>query len=502
MLKHPKGLYILAFTEFWERFSFYGMKTLLIFYLTKHHFFQDDTASEYVGNYAALVYALPVLGGYLADKYLGFKKAIFFGAILLILGHLGMAFEGNQAFYQDGQLVQDHKAIQFFFLSMAFIIMGVGFLKPNISSIVGSLYTENDPRRDSGFTIFYMGINAGSLFATILCPWLGDRYGWGYGFGAAGVGMILGLITFSWGKKFLKDVGEPTRPEVLKIKVAGIFTKESLIYILGIAGIFVCWQLVKYHSVVGALLIAVSGIILLFLSWYMAVKLDKVPRERMLVLIILFVAAVVYFAFLEQQFISLNLFADRMMDRTLFNTELPAGTFLSLNALFVLLFGPVFAFLWIFLSKRNKEPNIPAKFGWGIIQAALGFGALIVGMKIAGLDMKSNMIWLVLAYLLVTTGELCVSPVGLSSVTKLSPKSIVGFMMGTWFLASAASEYLAAVFSKIASTETVGGEIVNYTDAYNSFLHLFYIMLYMGLGIGLALLIASPFLRKWMHGVK
>jgi POT family proton-dependent oligopeptide transporter len=213
---HPKGLFILFFTEMWERFSFYGMKALLIFYLTKYHLFSDDSGNLLIGSYAALVYAVPVIGGFIADKYLGFRKAIIFGGIMLVLGHLGMAFEGNAATRSmTGEIIRDNQALQIFYFSLSLIIVGVGFLKANISSLVGELYKAGDKRRDSGFTIFYMGINLGSFLATIICAWLGEKYGWSYGFGAAGIGMFLGLITFISGKRFLHGKGESSAPEFL-----------------------------------------------------------------------------------------------------------------------------------------------------------------------------------------------------------------------------------------------------------------------------------------------
>ena len=205
---HPRALFILFFTEMWERFSFYGMKALLIFYLTKYYLFSDDAGNLLIGSYAALVYAMPVVGGFIADRYLGFRKAIVFGGILLVLGHLGMAYEGNDTTKSlTGEISRDDFALQIFYLSLAFIVMGVGFLKANISSLVGELYTEGDKRRDSGFTIFDMGINLGSFLATLICVWLGEVYGWSYGFAAAGVGMLLGLITFISGKKLLMGKG-------------------------------------------------------------------------------------------------------------------------------------------------------------------------------------------------------------------------------------------------------------------------------------------------------
>src|SRR5690606_34066625 len=220
-LGHPVGLYMLFFTEMWERFSFYGMKALLIFYLVEYHLFTDTSGYLLIGSYAAMVYAIPVVGGFIADKYLGFRKAIVFGGILLVLGHLGMAYEGGAATTTaTGEIIRDNFALQVFYFSLALIIMGVGFLKANISSLVGELYKVGDRRRDSGFTIFYMGINLGSFLATIICVWLGETYGWSYGFGAAGLGMLLGLLTFISGKKYLNGKGEPKDTEMLSKKTS------------------------------------------------------------------------------------------------------------------------------------------------------------------------------------------------------------------------------------------------------------------------------------------
>jgi POT family proton-dependent oligopeptide transporter len=488
----------------WERFSFYGMKGLLIYYLTKYHFFSDDFAYEISGNYAALVYALPVLGGYLADRFIGFKKAVTFGAILLILGHFGMAFEGHQAYVEDGVTIRDELALNVFYFSMALLIMGVGFLKPNISSMVGGLYKENDPRRDSGFTLFYMGINVGALLAAVLCVYLGEKVGWSYGFGAAGIGMIIGLLVFLAGKKHLVSVGNPPDPALLKKKtlpVIGINT-ETLIYSGSLTLVVVCYMLVQNHSVVGMLLLGSAGIILISLAWVMGVKLDKIPRERMIVILILCLYALVFFAFLEQQFFSLGLFTDRMVNRNIAGFEIEAGQFLSLNSVFIIVLAPVFAWFWIWLNKRKCEPNILVKFALGVLLAALGIAMLPVGLKMAGVHGKVHVVWLVLCYLFISMGELSLSPVGLSSVTKLSVKTMVGFMMGVWFLASAGSEFLAALMSKIASIETTEGINFNQVEAYNAYFSLYEMMIYIGLGFGLLLLLFSPFIKKMMHGIR
>ena len=264
---HPKALFILFFTEMWERFSFYGMKALLIFYLTKYHLFSDINGNLLIGSYAALVYAVPVIGGFIADKYLGFRKAIVFGGIMLVLGHMGMAYEGNAATQSvTGEITRDNVALQVFYFSLALIILGVGFLKANISSLVGELYAVGDKRRDSGFTLFYMGINLGSFLATIICVWLGEAYGWSYGFGAAGVGMLLGLITFISGKKLLMGKGESNAPDFLEKRTFGL-KNEWLIYLASVLSTVVFWQMVQRHEAVSNSLI-IAGAILFFMFKY------------------------------------------------------------------------------------------------------------------------------------------------------------------------------------------------------------------------------------------
>ena len=496
-LGHPKGLYVMFFTEMWERFSFYGMKALLIFYLTKYHLFTDDSSYLLIGSYAALVYAMPVLGGYLADNYLGFKRAIIFGGILLVFGHLGLAFEGNHATKSvTGEIVRDDFALQVFYLSLSFIIMGVGFLKANISSIVGELYPKGDSRRDSGFTIFYMGINIGSFLATIICVWLGESYGWGYGFGAAGIGMVLGLMTFIAGGRFYKGKGEPSRPELLSSSPYGLKT-EHLIYVASLLGILVVWQMVQSHTVVEGLL-SVS-IILSFVAilYFAFTQPDKIARDRLLALLILIIFTIFFWALFEQAYSSLNLFADRAVELSILGIELKAGYFLSLNSMFIITLAPLFAALWIKMGRYN--PNTAIKFGLAILLVGLGFGVLSMGIGLA-VTGKVAAIFLIVTYLLHTMGELCLSPVGLSAVTKLSPMKITGFMMGVWFLATAGSEYLAVLLAKMASIDSVG-EVVDVEQAKAAYKRLFNLLYYIGLGAGIVLLMISPLIKKLMHGV-
>lgn len=495
-LGHPVGLYVLFFTEMWERFSFYGMKALLIFYLVKYHLFSDDNGNLIVGSYAALVYALPVLGGYLADKYLGFRKAVTFGAILLVLGHAGMAYEGEAAKQVGDTIVRDDGALQVFYFSLSLIILGVGFLKANISSIVGELYAQGDKRRDSGFTIFYMGINLGSAIATFVCGYLGENYGWGAGFGAAGIGMLLGLITFIGGKKYFNGKGEPSEPEKLKSSVFMGINREWLIYIISILSLVIIWQMVQRHSVVEILLMVAGAVSLIYII-YQAIRSERIIRDRLIALTILILFSVFFWALFEQAYTSLNLFADRALDRTWGDDQIPTAWFLSLNALFIIIFAPVFAWIWVKLGKYN--PNAAFKFGMALVLVGLGFGALVMGTGLSGVG-KVSMVWLVLAYLFHTWGELCLSPVGLSYVTKLSPAKIVGFMMGVWFLATAGSEYIASLLANFASLGN-GGESANIELAKQSYSNLFESLFYIGIIVGGVLLIASPLIKKMMHGV-
>lgn len=491
---HPKGLFILFFTEMWERFSFYGMKALLIFYLTKYHLFADTAGNLLVGSYAALVYAVPVIGGFIADRYLGFRKAIVFGGIMLVLGHAGMAYEGNAATQSaTGEIVRDEFAMQVFYLSLAFIVLGVGFLKANISSLVGELYQQGDKRRDSGFTLFYMGINLGSFLATIICGWLGENYGWSYGFGAAGVGMFFGLVTFIAGKRHLLGKGETNFPEALNKTSFGI-KNEYLIYGLSVLSTLLLWQMVQRHSVVQNILIIAGAASFIYIVYYAVTQLDKIARERLIALTILIVFTVFFWALFEQAYTSMNLFADRVLDRGPFD----ASQFLSLNALFIILLAPVFAWLWVKLGRYN--PNTAVKFSMALIFVGLGFGALVMGIHSSEMG-KVAMGWLVLTYFLHTCGELCLSPVGLSAVTKLSPAKIVGFMMGVWFLATASSEFIASVLANIAAIDTTNGVAPDLNIAKQSYLVLFEYLFYTGIGVGIVLLLLSPVIKKLMHGV-
>ena len=482
-LGHPKGLFVCFATEMWERFSYYGMRALLILYLTKHWEFTDATSYLIYGAYTSLVYIMPVFGGMLADQILGSKKAVTYGAILLVFGHLGMTVESNE---------------QIFYLSLALIVSGVGFLKPNISTMVGALYEEGDPRRDSGFTIFYMGINIGAFTATLLCGYLGEQVGWAYGFGAAGIGMLFGLIIFLWGQKYLEGLAEPPSNKYLQ-KMNGI-SYESWAYISGIFMVLVTWFLVQNSQLVGQLL---GGFGAIFIgAWLLYALLRCAPdeRDRLIVVGILILFSLIFWALFEQAGSSLNILTDRGVNRVIFGWEVPASMFQSLNAGFIFTIAPLFAMLWIALAKRNMEPSTPIKFSIGIILVGLGFLALVYGMR-SSEGLQTGVFWIILIYLLHTLGELCLSPVGLSSVTKLSPQRIVGFMMGMWFFASAAGNYVAGLIARATASDSSGvsNDVFDLTQK-QSFMDVYTDVGLIAIGCGIFLAILTPILKKLMHG--
>ena len=482
-LGHPKGLFVCFATEMWERFSYYGMRALLILYLTKHWEFTDATSYLIYGAYTSLVYIMPVFGGMLADQILGSKKAVTYGAILLVFGHLGMTVESNE---------------QIFYLSLALIVSGVGFLKPNISTMVGALYEEGDPRRDSGFTIFYMGINIGAFTATLLCGYLGEQVGWAYGFGAAGIGMLFGLIIFLWGQKYLEGLAEPPSNKYLQ-KMNGI-SYESWAYISGIFMVLVTWFLVQNSQLVGQLLGGFGAIFIGAWLLYALFRCAPDERDRLIVIGILILFSLIFWALFEQAGSSLNILTDRGVNRVIFGWQVPASMFQSLNAGFIFTIAPLFAMLWIALAKRNMEPSTPIKFSIGIIFVGLGFLALVYGMR-SSEGLQTGVFWIILIYLLHTLGELCLSPVGLSSVTKLSPQRIVGFMMGMWFFASAAGNYVAGLIARATASDSSGvsNDVFDLTQK-QSFMDVYTDVGLMAIGCGIFLAILNPILKKLMHG--
>jgi len=479
---HPKGLFVLFFAEMWERFSYYGMRALLIFYLTKHWLFSDEKSSVIYGAYTALVYITPVLGGYLADRYLGQRKAVLFGAVLLTFGHFLMGFEG-----QGGQ---DAAALNFFWLALAFIIVGSGFLKANISVIVGQLYPRTDVRRDGAYTIFYMGINLGAALGSLLCGYLGETYGWSYGFGAAGVGMLLGLIVFVWGKPLLLGRGESPDPARLAAPVMGI-KFEWLLYVVGVLAVGVVWWMVQNQDVVGWFLMIVGALLVAYVLLVAVIKLEPHDRDRIFAAMFLIMGSILFWALFEQAGSSLNLYTDRHVDRG----GVPASVFQSINAIYIVLLAPFFAGAWTWLGRRGLEPSAPAKFGLALIQLGAGFLVLVAGAALGGDGAKTAVLFIFLIYLLHTTGELCLSPVGLSAMNRLAPAHMASLIMGTWFFASATGNFVAGLISQATGSEAASGEAAGQQTVLDVYSNIGWIAIAVGVGV----IVVSPLIKKLMH---
>jgi POT family proton-dependent oligopeptide transporter len=644
---HPAGLFTLFFAEMWERFSYYGMRALLVFYMTKGFLgYGDSTAYTVYGAYTALVYMTPFFGGMLADRLLGSRRAVVFGGLLMAAGHLLMTQENEV----------------FFFTALALIIAGNGFFKPNISTMVGSLYPQGSPRRDGGFTIFYMGINLGAAISPLLCGYIGEEYGWHYGFGLATIGMLTGLAVFvapvlvaqlliasgalaaaaglfwfradnafsiavnvvmavsllaaaavSWtalGRGGLpQEVGAPPDRARLRMRVFGLLPTAWLVYVGALASIPVIALLVSGFSPFTAeggsatlvaeeviknlrasesgvanavavvveevskpagLVLMLSGLVALVYLGVATFRLEKVPRERMFVVLILTFFSILFWSFFEQAGSSLNNFADRNVDRVLTRertitsremgstiriqptqeqlgyrngdrlftldvltalraenkanpdfeidwvvaadnagmgitrrvADTPASTFQAVNPLCILVFGLVLTALWGFLAARGREPSTPVKFALGLIQLGLGFGAFWYGAQAADGRGMVALPYLLLGYLFHTTGELCLSPVGLSMVTKLSPAYLVSTVMGTWFLATAFAQYVAAViaqFTGVTYEEGAGKVIPPPVETVGVYGDVFGRVALVALASGGVCFLLSPILRRWMH---
>jgi proton-dependent oligopeptide transporter, POT family len=475
---HPRGLYVLFFAEMWERFSYYGMRALLILYLTKHWLFSDGQSNLIYGAYTSLVYITPVLGGWLADRYLGQRKAVQFGAILLTFGHVLMAFEGMHGI-TDPVAKQADPAINIFWLALAFIIVGSGFLKANISVIVGQLYPRTDVRRDGAYTIFYMGINVGAAVGTIFAGYLGETYGWAYGFGAAGLGMLLGLIVFVFGRPLLMGRGEAPNP--LKQQT------EWSIYGIGLAAVGGIWLLIQYQGFYGQLLL-VLGIALLGYVLFQAFKLEKDARDRIFAILFLLALQPLFWALFEQAGGSMNLFTDRFVDRQ----GVPASLFQSINPIYIILLGPVFAGLWVWLGKRGLEPSTPAKFGIALAQIGFANLVLVWGANSVGPDVLVPVLFIFAFYLFATTAELCLSPVGLSAMNRLAPATMASLIMGAWFFATAGGNFLAGVIG-----EATGGHDGAMTR--EGLLGVYEQIGWITIGVAAVVLVISPLVKRLMH---
>jgi len=488
---HPRGLYTLFFSEMWERFCYYGMRALLTLYLIKSLAMGDAEAFGIYGAYTALVYAAPVLGGRIADRLLGYRNAVVLGGILMCIGEF-LILGGTDTWLYVG---------------MGAIIVGNGYFKANISTIVGKLYADDDPRRDSGFTIFYIGINVGALLATTVCAEVGNIYGAHYGFALAGFGMILGTLTFWMGRKNYEHAAMPPDPEKLNSPAYLGLNWHQFTIAASLLAIPVLYLLIVNNWIVGYLL-AATAVYVVYSLIAEAIKDGNVARDRMLMMIVMFAFNIVFWACFEQAGTSLTLFAERNVDRHLFGWEMGAATTQFFNPAFILIFGSIFSIMWIKLTEAGRNPSIPMKFGLGIIQLGLGY-LVVYGIQSLGLvspEFKMPLFTLVFLYMLHTTGELFLSPIGLSMVTKLAPKRMTGTAMGGWFLSFAGANYVAAILAKATGTEEGhGGEAAAAaTDAASTLSTYVDVYTQMGLitvGIGLLLVILSRPLNKLTHGI-
>jgi len=493
LLGHPRGLFVLFFAELWERFCYYGMRALLVFHLIAVFSKTKADAAVIYGAYTALVYALGVFGGYVADRVLGYKRSIMLGGAIMAVGCFTL-------------LSRDET---WFLVGLATIIVGNGLFKPNISTMVGKLYKQGDARRDSGFTIFYMGINLGAFLAPIFCArisrWMSDVVNpttgeavpdYRYGFMLAGIGMLLGLFVFGFGGKSLQGKGEPP-PERNP-------TKSLAMVVLGCAlCIPLMYALLMKKDFVGQALGVLGAGIALYLLFF-GLKSERVIRDRIIALLILLLCNIAFWASFEQAGNSLNVFADHHIHHLhlgFLDWTMLAEDFQAVNAIGIVLLGPVFAALWVKLDKYNANPSIPAKFGLALIQVGLGFGLLLLGMQAADDAGKIPWFWLAGLYLIHTSGELCLSPVGLSMVTKLAPERMTGMVMGAWFVSIACANYGAGLFSKIAGEVEIPADATG-PAALSGYVQAFTPILWMATALGIGLFVASRAVNKLMHGVK
>ena len=571
---HPRQLARLFTTEMWERFGFYGMRALLTLYLTQHFLFGDRQATGLYGGYTALVYLTPLIGGYLADQYLGSKRAVKFGAVLMAIGYFTLCFGGETAkpfatvdgqryevaieknaagvetryvldgakrlaikgnddgtvallgadgqpertvakgaFQSDGERSPFYVTVML--LALCLVSVGNGFFKPNISTMVGELYPVGDRRRDTGFTIFYMGINIGSTLSQLLCPLLATMVGWWAGFGLAAIGMLASwsLIQFDGGR--LNGYGESPVQPGQRDRALGIYAAAligvPLFYLLftnlmnapepvagaGLLGYIIALPLMG-KLLFGTFLIAVPGILI----WSFA-NGSRAEFQMMLAAMVLIVFNVVFWTLFEQAGSSLTLYADRNTDLSIFGLfSLSAGQTQFFNAFFIVVFAPIMAAMWTKLAAAGREPSIPVKFGIALMLVGFGFLFLVFGGRFAGADFKVAIWWLAGLYLIHSVAELCISPVGLSMITKLSIARVVGLMMGVWFLSVSVAQYVAGIVAQVASVDTVGGQVTNLKVSLDTYNGVFWTIGLAATAIGLLLIALSPVIRKWMHGVQ
>ena len=471
-LGHPRPLWMLFGAEFWERFSYYGMRAILAVYVASAFFGMlpegeaKAQASLTYGAYTALIYATGIFGGFIADRYIGYRPSIMLGGLMMAIGLFLL-------------LIPD---LTWFLIGLSVIVVGNGLFKPNISTMVGMLYPPNDARRDSGFTTFYMGINAGAFFAPIICGTLiGAKFGYQWGFFAAGVGMILGLLVFHLLTGWLGHIGEsPAKAEtsgrVIKVAIGCV------------ASVPVVYLMLSQKEMVGYILLALMVLLAVYFIGSAIKSGDKVQQHRYTAMLLLFLAKIVFWGMFEQAGSSLNFFAQDYVD-----SPFDFTLFQSANPIFIILLAPVFAWAWLKLEARGINPSIPRKFAIALILVAFGFTTLVWSIgNLQSAAGKIPWIMLVIAYFINTMGELCLSPIGLSMVTKLASPKETGMAMGAWFMCTAIGNFAAGA---IAAQASGGSGIEQYVTTYSQ-------IIYVGFGLGFAFLIFAPLINKMMHGVK
>ena len=472
---HPPGLYMLFFAEMWERFCFYGMRALLVFYVASTFATGEGGASLTYGAYTSLVYATGIFGGWAADRMLGAQRAVILGGLMMAGGEFLLMVPTEPCFLGG----------------LTLMVIGCGLFKPNISNMVGKLYAPGDPRRDQGFVIFYMGINLGAFLAPLICGYIGAVYGWRWGFLAAGLGMLLGMVTFMFGRGRLQGQGGP--PEGKE----GMGPVGQVLLMWGCLGLAIYYLLSKQEWMFWVMTSLMVAVVLVLVG--IAVTRERVERDRMFGLTILLFANTFFWALFEQAGSSLNFFADNCTDRIFWGWEMPAAWFQSVNAVCIIAFAPLFVVMWRKLDAARRSPSIPIKFAIGILPLGLGFGVLILGISMAGAAaVKISALWLVLLYVLHTIGELCISPVGLSAMTKLAPPSMSGLVMGAWFMSIAVGNYLAGnLAAAVGSAGGVGGvaALTDYVGVYSP-------AMIASFAVGVFFLVIGPLVNKLLHGVR
>jgi POT family proton-dependent oligopeptide transporter len=480
---HPRGLSTLFFTEMWERFSYYGMRAILVLFMTNAVAtggmgLDDVTATAIYGLYTAAVYMVALPGGWIADRVLGLRRSVFYGGCVIAAGHFTMAIPSTIAFY----------------LGLTLIVIGTGLLKPNISAVVGDLYPEGGARRDAAFSIYYMGINVGGFFGPLVCGFLGETINWHLGFSAAGFGMVAGLVQYRLGARHLGSAGllkdDPPalalRAQARRSLYRALEASVGLILIVGVLQSIgaIHLTLLGFVDYTGIVIVAIAAAFLLYVVFFGGLTLTE--KRRVGVIAVCFLAAACFWSGFEQAGSSMNLFAERLTNRMIGGWEMPASWLQSVNSMFIILLAPVFSAMWLALGSRS--PSIPAKMALGLIQLGVGFAVMAWASMYASPEHAVSPTWLVATYFFHTTGELCLSPIGLSSITKLSPHRYVGQMMGIWFMGAALGNLVAGRVAGLIESLPLP--------------QLFGAVTLFSVGTGLLLLVFTKPLKNWMGGVQ